>query len=93
MPIRLQLYNVKDGDERIVEGYHALPLDGGSSYGASAHVGKVDQILLVGDGLSNSARPNEARQPHGQRPPLHCCWRPKSRPRAPVAHRAEGGGF
>ena len=51
-----QRLRVRDGNaDAVVTAIAALPLDGGSSYGAIdlRGIGAIDQVLIIGDGLSN----------------------------------------
>lgn len=70
-----RLFRLSGGESGpLLEAIAALPLDGGSSYGAIdlAPVGRVDAVLIVGDGLSNFG-PAEPKLtgPEGQQPPVH----------------------
>lgn len=90
------LFQVRNGDAKaLFAAIAALPLDGGSSYGAIdlLRVGKVDQILIVGDGLSNFG-PSEPKLsgPAGQRPPVHVLLAAQKADHARLTRLARAGG-
>lgn len=91
-----QLFALKNGDaSALLNAVDALPLDGGSSYGAIdlLRVGKVDQIVLVGDGLSNfgSSEP-KLLGPAGQRPPVQILLAAQKADHARLTRIARAGG-
>jgi Ca-activated chloride channel homolog len=88
---------VRAGGGRIVlDAIAELPLDGGSSYGAIdlKGLGAVDQVLIVGDGLSNFGDSEPQLQAdNGRRPPvfvLHAAQRADHTRLAQIARM--GGG-
>lgn len=90
------LFPIHHGDaSALLAAIAALPLDGGSSYGAIdlLRVGKVDQILIVGDGLSNFGPSEPQLQgPAGQRPPVHVLLAAQQADHARLTRLARAGG-
>jgi hypothetical protein len=79
----------------LLEAIDALALDGGSSYGAIdlGPVGRVDAVLIVGDGLSNfgPAEPT-LTGPQGQQPPVHVLLAAQKADHARLLRLARAGG-
>lgn len=91
-----QRFDVRGGDaSKLLQAIDALPLDGGSSYGAInlRAVGVVDQVLIIGDGLSNfgPSEPNLVAA-NGARPPVQVMHAAQSADHARLARIARAGG-
>lgn len=83
------------GAEPLLRAIAALPLDGGSSYGAIdvRTLGAVDQVLVIGDGLSNFGghEPQLARA-DGRVPPLSVLLSAQRADHARLQRLARAGG-
>ncbi len=92
----VQRFTVADGDARaVLAAIDALPLDGGSSYGAIdlKGLGAVDQVLVFGDGLSNFADANPGlAADHGRTPPVFVLHAAQRADFARLARIARSGG-
>ncbi|HWS28123.1 MAG TPA: VIT domain-containing protein [Xanthomonadales bacterium] len=89
-------FDVRDGDaSKLLDAIAALPLDGGSSYGAIqlSAVGDVDQVLIIGDGLSNfgDSEPDLVAA-NGQRPGVQVMHAAQRADHARLARIARAGG-
>lgn len=89
-------FDIRGGDAgKLLDAIAALPLDGGSSYGAIklAAVGEVDQVLVIGDGLSNfgDAEP-ELVGASGKRPVVQVMHAAQRADHARLARIARSGG-
>ena len=92
----VQNLSVRNGDARaILAAIAALPLDGGSSYGAIdlRGLGAVDQVLIIGDGLSNFGA-DQARlvADNGRTPPVFVLHAAQRADHARLARLARSGG-
>lgn len=93
-----RLFSIRRGDAgALLAALDALPLDGGSSYGSIdlSQIGPVDQVLIIGDGLSNfgPAEPKLVDR-EGRRPPvqiMHAAQRADHARLARIARRGGGG--
>jgi Ca-activated chloride channel homolog len=87
---------VRSGGGRIVlDAIAELPLDGGSSYGAISlkGLGAVDQVLIVGDGLSNFGDSEPQLQAdNGRIPPVFVLHAAQRADHARLAQIARHGG-
>ena len=91
-----QRFKLRGGDAApLLDAITALPLDGGSSYGAIdvARLDGIDQVLVIGDGLSNFG-PGEAqlRAADGARPPVFVLHAAQQADPARLARIARAGG-
>ncbi len=93
----VQRFSIRGGNgSALLAAIDALPLDGGSSYGAIdlRTLGKVDQVLIIGDGLSNfgTSEP-QLVDSSGRRPPVQLMHAAQRADHARLAWIArEGGG-
>jgi Ca-activated chloride channel homolog len=89
-------FPIRKGDSSaLIAALQALPLDGGSSYGAInlAALSPVDQVLLVGDGLSNfAAAEPQLADASGRRPPVQVLHAAQQFDQARLARIARAGG-
>ncbi|MBL8244993.1 MAG: DUF2135 domain-containing protein [Rhodanobacteraceae bacterium] len=91
-----QGFKLRGGDASpLLKAIAALPLDGGSSYGAIdlAKLGRIDQVLVIGDGLSNFG-PGEAqlKAADGTRPPVFVLHAAQQADPARLMRIARAGG-
>lgn len=91
-----RLFSIRNGDAgALLSALDALPLDGGSSYGSIdlSQVGPVDQVLIIGDGLSNFG-PSEPKlvDRQGRRPPIQIMHAAQRADYARLARIARSGG-
>ena len=91
-----QRFKLRGGDaEPLLKAIAALPLDGGSSYGAVdlARLEPIDQVLVIGDGLSNFG-PGEAqlKAADGARPPVFVLHAAQQADPARLMRIARAGG-
>lgn len=89
-------FRLRGGDPKaLLDALAALPLDGGSSYGAIdlGQLGPVDLVLVLGDGLSNfgSHLPRTA-QANGRTPRLHVLHAAQEADPAALARLVRPGG-
>lgn len=89
-------FDIHNGDaSALLKAIDALPLDGGSSYGAIdlSKIAQVDQVLLIGDGLSNFGD-SEPRLVDviGKRPPVLVMHAAQRADHARLAGIARSGG-
>ncbi len=92
----VQNLTVRKGDAAaVLAAIAALPLDGGSSYGAiDLHtLGEIDQVLIIGDGLSNFGSA-DARliADNGRTPPVFVLHAAQRADHARLARLANSGG-
>ncbi len=92
----VQNLTVRKGDATaVLAALAALPLDGGSSYGAiDLHtLGAIDQVLIIGDGLSNFGSA-DARliADNGRTPPVFVLHAAQRADHARLARLAHSGG-
>jgi Ca-activated chloride channel homolog len=91
-----QRFVVRAGDGRaVLSAISALPLDGGSSYGALdlKGLGAVDQVLIFGDGLSNFGTSEPQLQAdNGRTPPVFVLHAAQRADHARLAQIARHGG-
>jgi len=89
-------FDIRGGDAgKLLDTIAALPLDGGSSYGAIklSAVGNVDQVLLIGDGLSNFGDSEaDLVAANGQRPSVQVMHAAQRADHARLARIARAGG-
>ena len=92
----VQRFSVRGGDgNALLAAIEALPLDGGSSYGAIdlRTLGKVDQVLIIGDGLSNfGASEPTLVDSGGRRPTVQLMHAAQRADHARLARIARAGG-
>ncbi|MGE4070714.1 MAG: VIT domain-containing protein [Lysobacterales bacterium] len=93
----VQRFSIRGGDAgALLAAIESLPLDGGSSYGAIdlRPLGRVDQVLIIGDGLSNfGASEPQLVDSSGRRPPVQLMHAAQRADHARLARIArEGGG-
>ena len=89
-------FDIRDGNaSKLLDTIAALPLDGGSSYGSIklSAVGDVDQVLIIGDGLSNfgDSEPDLVAA-NGQRPSVQVMHAAQRADHARLARIARSGG-
>ncbi len=91
-----QSFKIQNGNAKLLlAALDALALDGGSSYGAIdiGALGAVDQVLIVGDGLSNFAGSQpELRTKDGKQPPVFVLHAAQRADHARLAQLARAGG-
>jgi hypothetical protein len=89
-------FDIRGGNaDKLLTTIAALPLDGGSSYGAIdvRAVGAVDQVLIIGDGLSNFGASEPDLVANGrQRPTVHVVHAAQRADHARLARIARAGG-
>ena len=92
----VQVFNIRrGGGGALLAAIAALPLDGGSSYGAIdlKAAGEVDQVLIIGDGLSNfgASAPNLV-DGKGRTPPVQVMHAAQRADHAQLQRIARSGG-
>jgi Ca-activated chloride channel homolog len=92
----VQRFSIRGGDaSALLAAIEALPLDGGSSYGAIdlSALSAVDQVLIIGDGLSNfgGSEPNLV-DTKGRRPPVQLLHAAQRADHVRLARIARAGG-